>query len=362
MKILIITDNLVTTDYAPTIRALNLANALKKFGIETLIIPMEKDLPPMFKKKGRLNKYLRRIYLFFYMFSIIKRKKIQYIFSIGFYIGLEAIILAKILGCKTIFEFHGYVYEEEIHRGHRIKPFFTKFLEQICLKYSNIVVTQTINNKILIRGLNKNTFVVENGINLDEFEGLNYSEKIFEEYSITRGRPLIGFIGNWENWMNIEDLLFVSKYLNNLASIIIIGKGRNLRKYKDAFKNVIFTGRISHEKALNFLINFDICILPHSKDEIMKYKSAMKTFEYMAAGKPIIVSNVTGKEDFLINGKNCLTYEPGNPKDLAKNIEFLLDNKELMALIGLNNRAMAKRFSWEKNLKRSGLLNFLKEK
>ena len=91
----------------------------------------------------------------------------------------------------------------------------------------------------------------------------------------------------------------------------------------------------------------------------MKYKSARKTFEYLAAGKPIIVSNVVGREGFLIEGKNCITYEPENPKDLAEKIKKLLNNNELKKQMQNNNTKLAKKYSWKRNIERSGLVIYL---
>jgi glycosyltransferase involved in cell wall biosynthesis len=112
---------------------------------------------------------------------------------------------------------------------------------------------------------------------------------------------------------------------------------------------------------MGLLINFDICVSPYSKDKIMRHKQAMKTLEYLAAGKPIIVSDVIGKENFLKEGKNCLLYEPENPVDLANKITWLLQHKELKDQMGKKNKELAETFSWERTLWRSGLVESLRE-
>ena len=71
--------------------------------------------------------------------------------------------------------------------------------------------------------------------------------------------------------------------------------------YKNNFQSIRFTGKIARSEAMKYLHFFDVCLSPWDKNEIFQEKSARKTFEYLRAGKPIIVSNVIGKEKFLQN-------------------------------------------------------------
>ncbi|MCK4252016.1 glycosyltransferase, partial [candidate division WOR-3 bacterium] len=285
---------------------------MNKFGIRAIVMPQKRDLPKFLDGSKRIKKYFRRIWLFFRITYIVRKEKIKLILSRGFYMGLEGMLIAKIFGLKSVFDFHGFAWQEEIHKGYKYKQLLTKTLERICIKKSDFVIAQTKSNKNTIKDLNKNVIVLRNGVNLQEFTK-SPSPKILHKYSIPTTKPVVGFIGNWENWMNVTDLLKASQYIDNI-SIVIVGKGKSVSEYKSKYKDVVFTGRICHKDAMGLLMHFDICVAPYSKDEIMIYKSAVKTLEYMAAGKALIISNVIGKEDFLEEGVNCLTYEPGNPK------------------------------------------------
>lgn len=358
MKILLVIEDPVSLDYAPSSRIYYVGNVLNKFGIDTIIVPLENELHKFLKGKSRIKKYMRRFYLFFCMMSIVRKEKISFIFTRGFYICLEALILAKVLGIKIIYDFHGYVYKEEIHRGHHLRPLFTKFIEKICIKFSDIIVTQKTSNKELIKTLNRNILVLENGIHLEEFDNLRPQKSILAKFMIPDSKPVVGFVGHWENWMRIEDLLMVSRYLKDV-SVVVVGKGKNFTQYVDEFKNVYFVGQIPHHEALALILNFDICVSPYSKDEIMAFKSSRKTLEYMAAGKALLVSDVAGKEDYLKEGINCLFYRPEDPKDLANKIEILLNDYSLRKTMGQNNRTLAQNFSWENKIKESGLIDMI---
>ncbi len=111
--------------------------------------------------------------------------------------------------------------------------------------------------------------------------------------------------------------------------------------------------------ALAYLRKMDCCVSPWANEDIFLEKSARKTYEYLAAGKPIIVSNVVGKEQFLVENRNCLLYEPGNAISLLKNIEKLIDNIELSKEISYNNKELAKKFTWDRVIENSKFIKIL---
>jgi glycosyltransferase involved in cell wall biosynthesis len=105
-------------------------------------------------------------------------------------------------------------------------------------------------------------------------------------------------------------------------------------------------------------------VVPYKKDSpyssIKDTFSSMKVKESLAFSKPIIVSNIKGKEGFLKNYENCLFYKPNNAKDLSKKISLLLKDRELYKKISKNSLKLSKKFYWSILLEKSGLINYLK--
>lgn len=60
--------------------------------------------------------------------------------------------------------------------------------------------------------------------------------------------------------------------------------------------------------------------------------------EAMAMGKPVIVSRIEQKDDFVIEGYNGLYVTPGDPAELNEKIRYLLDHPEEVARMGQNAR------------------------
>lgn len=69
--------------------------------------------------------------------------------------------------------------------------------------------------------------------------------------------------------------------------------------------------------------------------------------EAMAAGCPIVTTDVAGNKEIVGNGRNGLLVEPRNPDELAKACIRLLKNKSLARSIGRNNLIDSKRYSWK---------------
>ena len=72
-----------------------------------------------------------------------------------------------------------------------------------------------------------------------------------------------------------------------------------------------------------------------------------------------LISDVVGKEDFLEEFKNCLFYEPNNPKDLASKVMCIIKDKNLLTSMSKANKVLSQDFSWENVVKNSGIINEL---
>ena len=70
--------------------------------------------------------------------------------------------------------------------------------------------------------------------------------------------------------------------------------------------------------------------------------------EAMAAGKPIVASNVGGIPDLVKDGQNGFLVKPGDSKSLSFAIKKLLDDKKMREEMGKKGRAMAGNYSVKK--------------
>jgi glycosyltransferase involved in cell wall biosynthesis len=89
----------------------------------------------------------------------------------------------------------------------------------------------------------------------------------------------------------------------------------------------------------------DIATLVSKREGLPKY-----VMEAMAAGKPVVASNVRGNRDLVTVGQTGLLVEPGDVPGLAKALETLISDRQLRVALGAAGRQKIQAFSLEKVL------------
>jgi phosphatidylinositol alpha-mannosyltransferase len=69
--------------------------------------------------------------------------------------------------------------------------------------------------------------------------------------------------------------------------------------------------------------------------------------EAMAAGVPVVASDIAGYREVVRDGVDGLLVPPGDPNALAAAIRRVLSEPELAATLRAAGRARAKAFSWQ---------------
>lgn len=81
-----------------------------------------------------------------------------------------------------------------------------------------------------------------------------------------------------------------------------------------------------------------ICVIPSRWDN-----SPNTVYEAMAAGKPVVATNVGGIPEIVVNRKTGLLVEPGNSEQLAQALIQLLSKKELREKMGRKGQRRVQR-------------------
>ena len=88
--------------------------------------------------------------------------------------------------------------------------------------------------------------------------------------------------------------------------------------------------------------------MPHPhREQFAKYTSPLKLFEYMAAGRAIVASDLPGWADVLVGGETALLAPPDDTAAWTAAINRLHEDSGLRARLGEEAResAMA-RYTW----------------
>jgi len=181
--------------------------------------------------------------------------------------------------------------------------------------------------------------------------------------------PVILYIGTLADWQGLDTLIDAMQLVlaSNPAQLHIIGRGRS-RQRKILRKRIRKLGLEEsvhllapqpHHQIHETISRADICVAPLGLNDrnIVQGCCPIKVLEYMAAGRPIVASNIPVVREILRQDIDGLLFWPDNPQDLAVQIMTLLSDKVLAGRLA-DNAAEHARTSYTWHLARKRLLKF----
>lgn len=164
------------------------------------------------------------------------------------------------------------------------------------------------------------------------------------------GRLLVGCLGRIEPYKDIDTLLKAFELLNqnNLpVDLLIAGRGPlpQAINYKLSTTNFFIENRwLSSDEITALALECDIIVVPYKKAS----QSGIIALA-LAAGKPVIATNVGGLAEQIEDGSTGIVVPPGDPEALARAMESLLADPEKRSAMGMAARALGSdRLSWKR--------------
>jgi glycosyltransferase involved in cell wall biosynthesis len=218
-----------------------------------------------------------------------------------------------------------------------------------------VVVTQTIKNYILKDyNLGKDKIIISgNGFNPEIF-------KLDSDHFSTPNNFFVYFCGSFHKDTGVDDLLeaifILAKKMGGQRRCILAGDGPLRAELQERYRNsqckweVSFPGRVSQRDINNCLNQSEVGVVPFNTMALAETGSAaVKIFEYLATGTPVVATRHADHEFIEINGLGKLC-KPDDPVDMAACLESYGDvmttyNKDRFVQFALDNG------TWEKSYK-----------
>ena len=164
------------------------------------------------------------------------------------------------------------------------------------------------------------------------------------------GTPNLLFVGRHEPRKGLLHLLKAQRILRKAGygtRLLVVGSGpqeREARRYvaTRGLQGVVFLGRVTDAEKAQLFRTADIYVSPATGGESF----GIVLLEAMAAGTPIVASDIHGYKGVVRRGREGLLVPPRDPKGIADAIMRLLDDPELRAQMGAAGQARAEDFSW----------------
>lgn len=156
------------------------------------------------------------------------------------------------------------------------------------------------------------------------------------------------FIGRLVDYKGVKTLIKAFK-INPFFNLKIIGDGPLRREVSDlasSYNNVEWLGRSNRDFVFEAIRNSSFVVFPSECYENMPFV----IMESLAFSKPVLASNLGAIKELVIDGVNGILFEPGNEKDLADKISYMLSrNSERIDMGKMANKIYKERFNREQN-------------
>jgi phosphatidyl-myo-inositol alpha-mannosyltransferase len=188
--------------------------------------------------------------------------------------------------------------------------------------------------------------IIPNGVDLDRFT----EAEPFDEWR--DGTLNILFVGRLEERKGFIHLLKAYHRLRKRhvdARLLVVGSGPKAREYRRyvglrQIRDVEFLGRVSDADKARFFASSDIFCAPSTGQESF----GIVLLEAMAAGVPIVASDIHGYKQVVQRGVQGLLVEPRNHRALAAGLYTLAHDAELRHRMGEEGRRRAPDYSWDR--------------
>lgn len=270
--------------------------------VNNLVVPA--GIPVYFLKNEKLFNFFFSINTFIYKKALkraIKKLNFENPVVITAYNPFYGLSLIDKLHEKTHI-YYCYDGVESVFFGKRIFDYENKFSE----KAKAIITTSDYLNSEKLK-LNKNSFVVKNGVDFPVFS------RHAKRYVYVHKRKKVGFIGSLDPRFDIETVEYAVKNLSNF-DFEFTGDMRNeaLKSRLQKYSNVKFFNPVKPNDVPELLAKYDVGIIPYIVNEVNRNIYPLKINEYLAVGVPLVmtpfaqlpefegmVSVSTDKDDFV---------------------------------------------------------------
>jgi len=360
MKILYISKSNIPSKSANSIHVMKMCQAFSNNGHQVVLLaPNNRD---------QYEKNVKNIYRYYGVKKIFKIKKIWhpnlksgviiYLLGIFFYLLFNKkfdLIYGRFLhGCyastllknKVIFESHNPIFNSSNHNLIVFKKLIkSKYLEKM------VVISQTLKDMYLEKGFLNNAKIQVLHDGADEVKNFNHKTKLLGR----KDNLKVGYVGHMYKGKGMEVISSIASKLeeDDIDIHIIGGLEKDIELWRDKIisKNVYFYGFVAHKNVGSYINALDICLLPNQKivyaygsdesnsnENISRFTSPLKLFEYMSHKKAIIASELPVLKEVL-NKKNSILVESDNIDLWISSIKKLknLKNREVIGNQALND-------------------------
>lgn len=277
----------------------------------------------------------------------------------------QVALLANILKMPYLLELH------ELPTGHLGPYIYKSILKSKFRKKRFLPITNALRNRyeeeFHIKFLPEEVVISPDGVDIERYTNLGSASEMRNRLSLPDRFSAV-YTGHLYAGRGMNLLIELAKLLPEINFIWVGGRQNDLDQWHKkiieiGIQNIILTGFIDNELIPKYQAAGDVLLMPYEKEisgssggNTAEYCSPMKMFEYLAAGRPIISSDLSVLHEVL-NTTNAIFCDSNDPICWKNAIINLMNFPDIGNNLSKNAIEDAKKYTWNKRCI-NGLKNF----
>lgn len=168
----------------------------------------------------------------------------------------------------------------------------------------------------------------------------------------------VGYLGQLYPGKGLELIIELARRCNRAKFHVIGGRQDDIDHWQNLVNdldNIEFHGHLPHSQTQRALLQFDVVLAPYQRKvstysggNIAQWMSPLKIFEYMAAGRAIVCSDLPVLTEVLTDQKNALLCAPDDIQQWVTALKKLNEDKVLREKLGTTaQQDFLQHYTWQ---------------
>lgn len=300
-------------------------------------------------------KALRRFDFIFSAMSQAKNLNVDAVYTRMLWVA----VIAQLRRVPVMLELH------DVPSGRLGKPLFLRYLNSNSKKLTVLITRalgKVIEKRFEITLPEKTMLVAPDGVDAERYQALPNATEARRQLGLKENLTAV-YTGGFYKGRGLELLVELAKAFPQVQFLWVGGKPEAVAGWKTVIdnlklENIQLTGFIANEQLPLYQAAGEILLMPFGKTiagssggNTAEVCSPLKMFEYMAAGRAILTSDLPVLREVL-NESNALFYAIEDFDDLKAKFTLLLQDADLRAQLASQARLDVVQYTWQERMQK----------